>query len=140
MSLEIESKQALAVPFGLRVAAWLCAAVGILSLLGALVVSVPLVGVRAKTWIPLVLNTSAALSMCAAAILAWQRRKLSLYAVIAAWALPTLANLLADAPIRPPSLLMVLAIITLAMNWHEFRRVPEPSLPNESLQQPGDLR
>jgi hypothetical protein len=140
MSLETEPKQADVVPLGLRVAAGLCAAVGILSLFGALAVSVPLIGAHARTWIPLVLNVSAALSMCAAAVLAWRRRRQSLYAVIAAWALPTVANLLADAPMRPPSLLMVLAIIALAMNWHEFRGAPEPSPRNESLQQPGELR
>lgn len=58
--------------------------------------------------------------MCGAAVLAWKGRKLALGAVVLAWLLPTVNNLLAGASVRPPSLLMVLALITLAANWQRL--------------------
>ena len=109
-----------AVPLFVRVAAGLCLVVGLLSLVGALVVSIPLVRTSPRTWIPLAVNVTAALLMCAAAVLAWTRRKLAVVAVVLAWLLPTLNNLLAGASIQAPSLLMVLALITLAANWQQL--------------------
>jgi hypothetical protein len=108
------------VPLPLRVAAGLCAAVGGLSLFGALAVSIPLVRSTPQTWIPLGVNTTAALLMCAAAVLVWKRRKLGVTAVVLAWLLPTVVNLFAGQSVRAPSLLMVLALITLAVNWHSL--------------------
>jgi hypothetical protein len=109
------------VPLFVRVATGLCSVVGLLSLLGALVVSIPLVWSAPRTWIPLAVNTTAALLMCAAAVLAWTRRKFTIVAVVLAWLLPTVNNLLAGASIQAPSLLMVLALITLAANWQRLR-------------------
>jgi hypothetical protein len=40
---------------------------------------------------------------------------------VLAWLLPTVNNLLAGASIQAPSLLMVLALITLAANWQRLR-------------------
>jgi hypothetical protein len=108
------------IPLPFRVAAGLCVVVGLLSLVGALAVSLPLLRVAPRTWMPLAVNTTAALLMCGAAVLAWKGRKLALGAVVLAWLLPTLNNLLAGASVRPPSLLMVLALITLAANWRRL--------------------
>ena len=108
------------VPLFVRIAAGLCLVVGLLSLVGALVVSIPLVRSAPRTWIPLAVNTTAALLMSAAAVLAWTRRRFAVGAVVLAWLLPTLNNLLAGASIQAPSLLMVLALITLAANWQHL--------------------
>ena len=107
-------------PFGLRVAASLCAVVGVLSVFGALAVSLPLVGHDPRSWLPLTVNLAAAFLMCAAAVLTWRKRRLGVACVVLAWALPTLVNLLGGAPLHAPSLLMVLALVTLAGNWHEL--------------------
>ena len=73
-----------ALPLFVRVAAGLCLVVGLLSLLGALVVSIPLVRTAPRTWIPLAVNVTAAFLMCAAAVLAWTRRRLAVVAVVLA--------------------------------------------------------
>ena len=108
------------VPLALRVAAGLCAAVGILSVVGALAVSIPLVTDAPRTWLPLGVNLTAALLMCLAAVFVWKRRKLGVYLIVVAWTLPNLVNLAYGHSLRGPSLLMVLALITLATNWHEL--------------------
>ena len=109
------------VPLALRVATGLCAAVGILSVFGALAVSIPLATDAPRTWIPLGVNLSAALLMCLAAVFVWKRRRLGLYLIAVAWTLPNLLNLAYGQSLRGPSLLMVLALITLATNWHLLR-------------------
>jgi hypothetical protein len=108
------------VPLALPVAAGLCAAVGILSVVGALAVSIPLVTDAHRTWLPLAVNLTAALLMCLAAVFVWKRRKLGVYLIVVAWTLPNMVNLAYSHSLRGPSLLMVLALITLAANWHEF--------------------
>jgi hypothetical protein len=102
-------------PLQLKVAAALCAVVGVLSVFGAIAVSLPLLQ---KTWVPLVINLAAALSVCVAAILVWKRRKLGAYLLVLGWALPTANNVIAGAGVHSPSLLMVLALLTLALSWH----------------------
>ncbi len=88
---------------------------------GALAVSLPVAGNGALAWIRLGVNMTAALVMCFAAVLAWMRRKLAVAAVILAWALPTTVTVLTGQPIRAPSLLMILALITLTVNWQLLR-------------------
>jgi hypothetical protein len=109
------------VPLPLKVAAGLCAAVGILSLFGALAVSIPLVTSEPVTWIPLVVNITAAISMCLAAFFVWKQRKVGVALILVAWLLPSLINVLAGGSFRLPSLLMVLALLTLALSWHLLR-------------------
>ena len=58
--------------------------------------------------------------MCLAAVFVWKRRKLGVYLIVVAWTLPNLVNLAYGRSLRGPSLLMVLALITLATNWHEL--------------------
>jgi hypothetical protein len=108
------------VPVALRVAAGLCLVVGLLSLFRVLAVSFPL-DETSRTWIPFAVNLSAALLMCTAAILALRRSKLALMAVVLAWLIPTANNLLTGGSIQVPSLLMVLALITLATNWQHLK-------------------
>ena len=105
----------------MRVATVFCFVVGALSLVRALVVSLPLVS---HTWLPLLLNTTAALLMCAAGVYAWRRSRLSPLLVILAWAVPTAANILGHEAVQPPILLMVLALVVLFANWHELGRPP----------------
>lgn len=106
------------VPLPLLVAGGLCAAVGIISFFVALAVGIPLLRVAPSSWISLLVNTSALILMCVAAVLAWKRRKLAVVMIGLAWFLPTLLNLFAGQSPRLPSLLMVLALLTLALSWH----------------------
>jgi len=87
---------------------------------GALAVSVPLVTDAPRTWLPLGVNLTAALLMCLAAVFVWKRRRLGVYLIVVAWTLPNLVNLAYGHSLRGPSLLMVLALITLATNWHQL--------------------
>jgi len=122
MTAPIESppESSVEVPLALRVAAGLCAAVGILSVVGALAVSIRLVTDAPRTWIPLGVNLTAAVLMCLAAVFVWKGRKLGVYLIVVAWTLPNLINLAYGHSLRGPSLLIVLALITLATNWHEL--------------------
>ncbi len=106
------------IPLPLLVAGGLCAAVGILSFFVALAVGIPPLRTAPASWISLVVNTTASILMCVAAVLAWKRRKLAVVMIALAWFLPTLTNLLAGQSPRLPSLLMVLALLTLALSWH----------------------
>jgi hypothetical protein len=106
------------IPLPLLVAGGLCAAVGIISFFVALAVGIPRLRSAPASWISLVVNTAASISMCVAAVLAWKRRKLAVAMIGLAWFLPTLANLFAGQSPRLPSLLMVLALLTLALSWH----------------------
>lgn len=113
--------QATGLPISLRIAVVLCAIVGIVSLILVLRSTVPLIGSATPVWTPLAVNASAALLMCVAAVLAWYRRRLSLLAIVAAWALPSAINFAAGQPVHYPALVMVLAFITLAVSWRHLR-------------------
>ena len=113
--------RATGLPISLRVAAVLCAIVGIVSLIRVLTAIVPLIGSAAPIWMPLAVNASAALLMCVAALLAWFRRRLSLLAIVAAWALPSAVNFAAGQPVHYPALVMALAFITLGANWRHLQ-------------------
>ena len=113
--------QATGLPISLRIAVVLCAIVGIVSLIQVLRVIMPLFGTAAPIWKPLAVNASAALLMCIAAILAWFRRRLSLLAIVAAWALPSAVNFAAGQPVHYPAIVMVLAFITLGVNWRHLQ-------------------
>src|SRR5262245_59290557 len=108
--------RATGLPVSLRIAAVLCAIVGIVSLVRVLMSMLPQIGSDARVLKPLIINASAALLMCVAAILAWFRRRASLLAIIAAWALPSGVNFVAGQPVQYPAALMVLAFITLGAN------------------------
>jgi len=102
------------VPLPFRVAAGLCAVVGVLSVIGA-------VAIRMTPMLAFAINLTAALAMCGAAAASWKGRRWSVWLIILAWALPNANNLVFGASVRPPSLLMVLALITLVANWNALR-------------------
>jgi hypothetical protein len=108
------------VPIALKVSAGLCIAVGLTSLLFGLPVSIQLIGSRPLSWLPLILNTSAALLMCAAAYLSLRARRAGLYCVVGAYAVPTASNIIFREGVHLPSILMLLAFLTLLLNWHEL--------------------
>jgi len=122
MTAPLDSSRAwfAAPPLGLRVAAGLCAVVGLLSIVGAIALSEPLSDATTLGWFVLISNLLAALLMCAAAVQTWRRRKTGTLFVVLAWALPTTTSLLVGVSPRGPSLLMLLALITLASNWREL--------------------
>jgi hypothetical protein len=51
------------------------------------------------------------------AILIWQRRRAGGYLLLAAALVPNILNLAYGQPLRMPGLLMMLAIISVVMNW-----------------------
>ena len=107
-------------PIALKVAAGLCIAVGLSSLFFGVLASIELIGRSPLGWLALIVNTSAALLMCAAAYLSFQARKASLYCVVLAYAIPTTSNIIFREGIHWPSILMLLAFLTLVLNWHEL--------------------
>jgi len=113
--------QATRLPIALRIAAVLCAIVGVVSLIRVLMATVPLIGSATPVWKPLAVNASAALLMCVAAALAWFRRRLSLLAIVAAWALPSIVNFAAGQPVHYPAIVIVLAFLTLAVSWRHLQ-------------------
>ena len=108
------------VPIALKVAAGLCIAVGLTSLLLGVPVSIELIGRSPLGWLALVVNTSGALLMCAAAYFSLRARKASLYCVVLAYAIPTTSNIIFHEGIHWPSILMLLAFLTLVLSWHEL--------------------
>ena len=58
--------------------------------------------------------------MCVAAVMSWKQKRVAVWLVLAAYLLPTTINLLGGYALRWPSLLLVLALLTLAHNWHEL--------------------
>ena len=113
--------QATGLPISLRIAVVLCVIVGVVSLIQVISTILPLIGTATPIWTPLAVNASAALLMCVAAVLAWFRRRLSLLAIVAAWALPSAVNFAAGQPVHYPAIVMVLAFLTLGANWRHLR-------------------
>jgi hypothetical protein len=108
-------------PLGLRVAATLCAVVGVLSTLAAVGMSAEMAGRPHPVWVSVVLNPLVGLAVCAAAVLVWRGRRAAGYLLAASCILPNLGNLAYGKPLRPPGLLLLLAIITVAANWKLLR-------------------
>jgi hypothetical protein len=106
------------IPLALRVSFGLCIAAGLIGLVLGVPTSIGLIGSSALSWLPLIVNTSAALLMCAAAFLSLRARKSSLVCVVLAYAIPTALNLIFGQGFHLPPIILFLAFITLAMNWH----------------------
>jgi hypothetical protein len=107
-------------PLALRIAAGLCAVVGMLSVFAAIALGAARHTANSVAWIVFGSNLTAALLMCAAAAQTWRARKIGTLFVVLAWAVPTVMSLLLGQSPRGPSLLMVLALIVLASNWREL--------------------
>jgi hypothetical protein len=108
-------------PLAIRVAATLCAVVGIVSAIGVIAVEREMASQVSPPVLLLVTNPLVVVAVLAAAVLIWKRRKLGGYLLIAAAIVPNLLNLAYGQSLRVPGLLMVLAIITIAMNWQLLR-------------------
>jgi hypothetical protein len=108
-------------PLGLRVAATLCAVVGLLSALAVIVMESDQASRSRTPALALLTNPAAAVAVCVAAVLLWRRRKWGGYLLVAAAIVPNLVSIGYGIPLRMPGLLMLLAIITVAVNWAELR-------------------
>ena len=104
-------------PMPLRVAATLCLVIGLLSLVAAIAVSVPLARSPDGSWLPLALNVLPAVLVLIAAGFIWRRRKLGVLLLVLGWAVPTGFALLGGGVPRGPSILLVVVLLTLASNW-----------------------
>ena len=111
-------------PLGLRVAATLCAVVGVVSALAVIGLEVEMASRPDNPLLAMITNPAAVLAVLAAAVLIWQRRRLGAYLLIAAAIVPNLGNLAYGQPLRAPGLLLILALITLAENWTQLRSAP----------------
>ena len=99
------------------------------SAVGVIGVEVEMMKQPNRPWVPLVSNPLVVAAVFAAAVLIWQRRKAGGYLLLAAALVPNVLNLAYGQPLRLPGLLMVLAIITVAMNWTFLDRRPDTLAP-----------
>jgi hypothetical protein len=116
-------------PSGLRVAAMLCAVVALVTAIGVIGVEAQMMKQPSRSWVPLLSNPLVVIAVFAAAILIWQRRKAGGYLLLAAGLAPNILNLAYGQPLRMPGLLMVLAIISVVMNWTYLDRRSETLAP-----------
>ena len=107
--------------FPFRIASTLSWIVGVFTLLGAVAVNVPALDGSVATAIPLVTGIAVGLAVCGAAFLVRRRNKIGAYLIVAACVVPTLWILVATGQFKPPSLLILLATITVLANWKQFR-------------------
>ena len=108
-------------PFGLRIAAILCAGAGFYGLLGALGVSVPLLASHRGPWLPLVLAPIGQLLICGGAILVWLRHRLGVLLLVIGWALPAAANQYFGGPLHLPGMLVLVGFLLIVVNVKHLR-------------------
>jgi hypothetical protein len=101
----------------LRVAASLCAIVGVLSLFRAILMGPPS-GNNAVGWLSFAVNVITALLMCGAAIWTWKARRVAAYALVLAYFLPNALNLATGHGFQWPSVLLLLAFLVQLHSWH----------------------
>ena len=107
--------------FPLRVASTLCAIVGLVTVLGALVIGIPALKSETPTSLPLVAGLLSGAAVVAAALLVLRGRRLGGILIVAASIAPTLLSLLIENRFRAPPLLLILALITVLANWNQLR-------------------
>jgi hypothetical protein len=112
------------IPLGLRVAALLCALAGVMALSSAVMIARDQWRIIPEARVGMAVDLLASSGVCAAAILAWRRRKSAISLLVAGWALPAVAALAVGDRPQLPGLLLALALIALLGYRHELRVMP----------------
>jgi hypothetical protein len=108
-------------PFALRVAAILCCAVGFWSLMPAVVHGAQAIGDHALPWPAVAAPVLSALLVGFAGVLLWLRRRLGVVMLAVGGVLPAVTNAALGLPVRPPSVLMVVAAVLVLLNVRQLR-------------------
>jgi hypothetical protein len=108
-------------PFGLRLAAILCAGVGFYGFLITTTMSARLLELHRGPWVPVVADPLGALLILIAGILLWLRRAAGVALLLAGAALPPLVHQLVGGPVRMPSILLLVAAVLLMANVKHLR-------------------
>ena len=106
------------VPSGVRVASTLCWIVGILTILVALAIGIPAIASGAGLTF-IAVNGLAGVLVCMAAIQIRRQRKLGVFLMLLAWAIPTVVALVRHLPVSG-SLLLFVALLFAGANWKHF--------------------
>ena len=107
-------------PTGIRVASTLCWVVGVLTVLTAVAVGIPVAASGGPAW-PLIVNVTAGGLIIVGAVFVRKQRRLGALFVALAWALPTGATLLAGQTPRGGPLLLIIALLLVLANWKHFK-------------------
>jgi hypothetical protein len=106
-------------PIGVRIAGTLAGLVGVMTLLSAIAVGLPLLG-ESGSPLTLVVGSVAGLGAIVAAALIWRAQKLGVLVLALAWAVPTAASLVVgDA--ASGNILLTASLLLSAANWKVLR-------------------
>lgn len=109
------------VPAGVRIASTLCWIVGILTILVALALGIPALATGgAGGALFIAINVLAGAIVLVAAVQIRRQRKIGVFLVLLAWAMPTVVALVQHQPVRG-SLLLFVALLFAGANWKHFR-------------------
>jgi hypothetical protein len=107
------------IPTGIRIASTLCWIVGVLTILVSLAVGIPAISSGAGLLF-IAVNGFAGALVCAAAIQIRRQRKVGVFLMLIAWAIPTVVALMQG--LSPTgSLLLFVALLFAGANWKHFR-------------------
>jgi hypothetical protein len=107
------------IPVGIRIASTLCWVVGAVTILVALALGIPAISSGAGGLF-IAVNAGAGLIVCLAAVQIRRQRKLGVFLMLVAWAIPTVAALVQHLPVRGSFLLFV-ALLFAGANWKHLR-------------------
>jgi hypothetical protein len=111
------------IPGGVLVASTLCWIVGILTILAALALGIPALasgGSGGGAALFIAINVLAGAIVCVAAVQIRRQRKIGVFLVLLAWAMPTVVAVVQHLPVRG-SLLLFVALLFAGANWKHFR-------------------
>ena len=109
-------------PFGLRLAAILCAALGFYKLLSTLAPTAQLLERHIGSPVALLADPIGALLVLTAGILLWLRQPVGIGLLVVGVVLAPATHRLLGGPVRPPSLLLLAPAVLLAANLKHLRR------------------
>lgn len=108
-------------PFTLRVAAILCCAVGFWSFMPSVIHGAHALASRDASWPAVISPVVSALLIGFAGVLLWLRRRLGVVLLAVGGVLPAVTNAALGQPVRPPSVLLVVAAVLVIMNVRQLR-------------------
>ena len=115
----IPSTPSASIPAGVRIASTLCWVVGVVTILVALALGIPAISSGAGLLF-IAVNGLAGAIVCAAAVQVRRQRKLGVFLMLIAWAIPTIVALVQHLPVTG-SLLLFVALLLAGANWKHFR-------------------